>query len=419
MEHVERRTSNVERRRRVVVTGIGAITPIGATISEMWESLVAGRSGVDYIKRIDASTFPTTFGAEVRDFDEARVPVNAELRSILDRKNLFGWVAAADAVNDSGILDAPPERVGVALGTESRRPDFLPRLADGELYPGAYDHMRFSPFVMAGALASRFAFSGPQVTVSTACTSGTQALGVAYQKIQWGEADAMLSGGCDSLIDPLMLTGFSLLGALSKRNDDPSHASRPFDLHRDGFVLGEGAGMLVLEEYEQAKNRGAKIYGEVMGYASTSNAYRLTDSPPDGQGAYLSMKNALADAAVRPEEIGYINAHGTSTHQNDKSETAAIKRCFGGHAPHVPVSSTKSMMGHLVNAGGAVELIICLLTMMNGVLTPTINYEVPDPECDLDYVPNVARRQEVNRALSNSFGFGGINATVVVGRLDS
>jgi 3-oxoacyl-[acyl-carrier-protein] synthase II len=276
--------------------------------------------------------------------------------------------------------------------------------------------MRFSPFVLAGALASHYEFTGPQVTVSTACTSGTQALGVAYQKIQWGEADAMLSGGCDSLIDPLMLTGFSLLGALSKRNDDPSHASRPFDLHRDGFVLGEGAGMLVLEEYEHAKARHATIYGEVMGYASTSNAYRLTDSPPDGQGAYLSMKNALADARVAPEEVGYINAHGTSTHQNDKSETAAIKRCFGDYAPRVPISSTKSMMGHLVNAGGAVELIICLLTIMNGVLTPTINYEVPDPECDLDYVPNVSRRQNVDRALSNSFGFGGINATVVVGR---
>ena len=403
-------------RRRVVVTGVGVITPLGSTVSEMWDSLVAGRSGVDYIKRIDASTFPTTFGAEVRDFEPSRWPGMSRLETILDRKNLFGWAAAADALNDSGLLAARPGRIGVSLGTESRRPDFLPRLADGELYPGAHDHMRFSPFVLAGALASHYEFTGPQVTVSTACTSGTQALGVAYQKIQWGEADAMLSGGCDSLIDPLMLTGFSLLGALSKRNDDPSHASRPFDLHRDGFVLGEGAGMLVLEEYEHAKARHATIYGEVMGYASTSNAYRLTDSPPDGQGAYLSMKNALADARVAPEEVGYINAHGTSTHQNDKSETAAIKRCFGDYAPRVPISSTKSMMGHLVNAGGAVELIICLLTIMNGVLTPTINYEVPDPECDLDYVPNVSRRQNVDRALSNSFGFGGINATVVVGR---
>jgi len=255
--------------------------------------------------------------------------------------------------------------------------------------------------------------------VSTACTSGTQALCVAYQKIQWGEADAMLSGGCDSLIDPLMLTGFSLLGALSKRNDDPSHASRPFDLRRDGFVLGEGAGMLVLEELGHAAARGAHIYGEVKGYASTSNAYRLTDSPPDGQGAYLSMKHALADADVRPDQVGYINAHGTSTLQNDRSETAAIKRCFGEFAPRVAISSTKSMMGHLVNAGGAVELIVCLLTINHSVLTPTINYEVPDPECDLDYVPNVSRPKRVDYALSNSFGFGGINATLVVGRTEA
>jgi 3-oxoacyl-[acyl-carrier-protein] synthase II len=406
-------------RRRVVVTGIGAVTPLGTTISEMWASLVAGRSGVDYIRRIDASTFPTTFGAEIRDLDDARLPRDPVLHSLLDRKNLFGWVAADDALSDSGILTHRPERIGVALGTESRRPDFLPRLADGDLYPGAHDHFRYSPFVMAGTLASYHELTGPQVTVSTACTSGTQALGVAYQKIRWGMADAMLAGGCDSLIDPLMLTGFSLLGALSKRNDDPSRASRPFDLHRDGFVLGEGAGMLVLEEYEHAKARHARIYGEVMGYASTSNAYRLTDSPPDGQGAYLSMRNALADADVRPDEVGYINAHGTSTHQNDRSETAAIKRCFGDYAPRVPISSTKSMMGHLVNAGGAVELIICLLTIIHGVLTPTINYEVPDPECDLDYVPNVSRMQRVDRALSNSFGFGGINATVVVGRADA
>jgi 3-oxoacyl-[acyl-carrier-protein] synthase II len=405
-------------RRRVVVTGIGALTPIGTTIPEMWDGLVAGRSGVDYIKRIDASTFPTTFGAEVHTVDESRYPEDPHLLSVLDRKNLFGWIAAHDALNDSAVLAQRPERVGVSLGTESRRPDFLSRLADGELYPNGSDHLRFSPFVMAGSLASHYGFTGPQVTVSTACTSSTQAIGVAYQRIQWDEADVMLTGGCDSLIDPLMLTGFSLLGALSRRNDDPSHASRPFDLHRDGFVLGEGAGMLVLEEMGHAEARGARIYGEVLGYASTSNAFRLTDSPPDGQGAYLSMKNALSDGGISPEDVGYINAHGTSTHQNDRSETAAIKRCFGHHAPYVPISSTKSMMGHLVNAGGAVELIICLLTLNHGVITPTINYEVPDPECDLDYVPNVARRQRVNLALSNSFGFGGVNATVVVGRAE-
>jgi 3-oxoacyl-[acyl-carrier-protein] synthase II len=403
-------------RRRVVVTGMGVITPIGTTIPGMWNSLVAGRSGVNHIERIDASTFPTTFGAEVRDLDESRFPEDPDLRAILDRKNLFGWIAAADALDDSGILLHRPSRFGVCLGTESRRPDLLPRLADGELYRDAGDHLRFAPFVMAGALASHYGLNGPQMTVSTACTSSTQAVGVAYQKIQWGEADAMLAGGCDSLIDPLMLTGFSLLGALSSRNDDPARASRPFDLHRDGFVLGEGAGMLVLEEIGHAAARGARIHGEVLGYASTSNAYRITDSPPDGQGAYLSMHNAISDARVRKEEVGYINAHGTSTQQNDRSETMAIKRCFGDYARHVPISSTKSMMGHLVNAAGAVELIVCLLTIAHGVLTPTINYDVPDPECDLDYVPNASRPKRVDCALSNSFGFGGINATVVVGR---
>jgi 3-oxoacyl-[acyl-carrier-protein] synthase II len=406
-------------RHRVAITGIGAVTPVGSTIADMWTALVAGRSGVDHIRRIDASTFPTTFGAEVDDLSRDRFPTDAGLLELLDRKNLFGWVAAADAVADSGLLGHPrAARIGVSIGTESRRPEFLRQLAAANLYGHPLDHLRHAPFVLCGALARHYALTGPQLTVSTACTSGTQAVGVAFQKVRWGEADAMVAGGCDSLIDPLMLTGFSLLGALSTRNDDPPRASRPFDLYRDGFVLGEGAGMLVLEELECARARRAHIYGEVLGYASTSNAYRLTDSPPDGHGAYLAMRNAIDDAGLRPGDIGYINAHGTSTRQNDLSETAAIKRCFGEHAKRVPVSSTKSMMGHLVNAGGAVELIVCLLTIDCGIVTPTINYEAPDPECDLDYVPNLARLQRVDRALSNSFGFGGINATVVVGRVD-
>jgi len=406
-------------RRRVVVTGIGVVTPVGSTIERMWDSLVAGRGGVDHIKRIDASTFPTTIGAEVKDLESSRLPTDPAILELLDRKNQFGWVAAADALADSGLLQLKPERVGLSIGTESRRPDFLNRLAANRVYVGETAHLRYSPFVIGCALSSQYGFNGPLFTISTACTSGTQALGVAYQTIQWNKADAMLAGGCDSLIDPLMLTGFSLLGALSTRNDDPAHASRPFDLHRDGFVLGEGAGMLVLEELEHARRRGAKIYGEVMGYASSSNAYRLTDSPPDGQGAYLSMTNAIADAGLAPKDIHYINAHGTSTHQNDKSETAAIKRCFGDYAYDLPTSSTKSMMGHLVNGGGAVELIVCLLTIKHNLLTPTINYETPDPECDLDYVPNHARPHRVDHALSNSFGFGGINATVVVGRVNA
>jgi len=274
-------------RRRVVVTGVGAVTPVGTTVATMWESLVAGRSGVGHIRSIDASTFPTRIGAEVLDLDAARLPTGPDMAgtiNLLDRKNQFGWVAAAEALADSGILHRRPGRIGISIGTESRRPDFLKQLSIGDVYEGHHAHLRYSPFVFGGVLSQHYDLTGPQFTVSTACTSGTQALGVAYQAIQWGKADAMLAGGCDSLIDPLMLTGFSLLGALSTRNDDPSHASRPFDLHRDGFVLGEGAGMLVLEEHEHARARGARIYGEVRGYASTSNAYRLTDSPPDGQG---------------------------------------------------------------------------------------------------------------------------------------
>jgi len=402
-------------RRRVAVTGLGAVTPVGSTIDQMWRSLVAGRSGVDYIRRFDASTFPTTFGAEVKDFDDTRLPADPAVRRLLDRKNSFGWVAAAEALADSRLLDSPPPRIGVAIGTESRRPELLERLAGGKMYSASDDYLRYSPFLVVGVLASHYCFTGPQLTVSTACTSGTQALGVAYEAIRRGRADAMLAGGCDSLIDPLMLTGFSLLGALSTRNDSPQTASRPFDLQRDGFVLGEGAGMLVLEEFDHAVARGAPIHGEICGYASSSNAYRITDSPPDGQGAYLAMTRAIADAGLEPGDIDYINAHGTSTRQNDRSETTAIRRCFGAYASRVPISSTKSMMGHLVNAGGAVESIVCLLTIRHGVITPTINYEVEDPECDLDYVPNVSRRQRVDRALSNSFGFGGINASVVVG----
>ncbi len=409
---------STSQHRRVVVTGMGVVTPLGSTIDGMWKRLVAGECAIDQIRRIDASTFPTTIGAEVHEFDESKLPADPATRAILDRKNQFGWVSAADALADSKLLDHRPPCIGISIGTESRRPDFLDRLAAGLVYPNTGDHLRYSPFVLGGALSAHHKLDGPQMTVSTACTSGTQAMGIAYQKVKWGIADAMLTGGCDSLIDPLMLTGFSLLGALSKRNDEPAKASRPFDLHRDGFVLGEGAGMLIFEELEHARARGAKIYGEVLGYASSSNAYRLTDSPPDGQGAYLSMRDAINDAGLRPDQIDYINAHGTSTHQNDHSETMAIKRCFGDHARTLCISSTKSMMGHLVNGGGAVELIVCLLSMINGVVTPTINYDTPDPECDLDYVPNVARKQKVEHTLSNSFGFGGINATIVAGKYE-
>jgi 3-oxoacyl-[acyl-carrier-protein] synthase II len=404
-------------RHRVAITGMGVVTPIGSTVDSLWASLVAGRSGVDHIQRFDASAFPTTFGAEVRDLTDDRLPLEGTAQALLERKDRYGWVAAMDALRDAAwTADTRPAHVGISIGTEARRPDLLARLAAGRLYRRADDHLRYSPFVLAGLLAREHGFCGPMFTVSTACTSGTQAVGAAFEQVRSGDADAMLAGGCDSLIDPMMLSGFSLLGALSRRNDDPPRASRPFDAGRDGFVLGEGAGMLVLENLAVARARGAYIHAEIMGYASTSNAYRLTDSPPDGEGAYLAMQRAISDAGLRPEQIGYINAHGTSTRQNDRSETNAIKRCFGRAVSAVPVSSTKSMTGHLVNAGGAVEAIICVLTLGRDVLPPTINLETPDDECDLDYVPNRARPAHVDYVLSNSFGFGGINASVVLSR---
>jgi len=397
-------------RHRVVVTGIGAVTPLGSTIPLFWERLVAGTSGVRPIRRFDASRFPTTFAAEVSDSDH-------DGSGRLSRKDWFGWVAASQALADAGLDGAAGgARIGIAIGTERRCQDLLERIARRAIYDDDGDHVRESPFALAAALAADRRFEGPQLTIAAACASSTQAIGLAFQKIQWGDADVMLAGGCDSLVDPVMLTAFGRLGALSTRNADPAAASRPFDLHRDGFVLGEGAGMLVLERHDHAVARGHRIYAEVLGYGASSNAYRVTDLPADGQGLYLSMKWALEDAGLVPADVQYINAHGTSTLQNDRSETAAIKRCFGDRASQIPVTATKSMIGHLVCAGGAVELIVTILTLMHGVITPTINYEVPDPECDLDYVPNAARRARVDTALSNSSGFGGVNASVLVGR---
>jgi 3-oxoacyl-[acyl-carrier-protein] synthase II len=404
-------------RRRVVVTGIGVVTPLGSTIPIFWGNLVHGRSAARAITRFDASCFPTQFAAEVRDVGETGGPGEPTVCTLLDRKDRFGWVAATAALQDAQLPDSTSRhRIGIAVGTERRSPSFLDRIAAKSRYDKPSDHLRTSPFVVSSALAALHGFGGPHLIISSACASSSQAIGVAYQKIRWGEADAMVAGGCDSVVDPLSLSGFSRIGALSTDNANPSHASRPFDRRRDGFVLGEGAGMLVLEELRHATVRAAHIYGEVLGYGSSSNGYRITDSPADGEGAYRAMRLALEDARVQPETVDYINAHGTSTPQNDRSETAAIKRCFGPCARTIPISSTKSMIGHLVTASGAVQLIVCLLTIAHGVITPTINYEEPDPECDLDYVPNEARLSRVGIALSNAFGFGGVNAAVLVGR---
>lgn len=418
------------KRRRVVITGMGAVTPVGHTVAATWESLHAGRCGIDTISVFDASTFETRIGGEVRGFPFHRLQVLEGLAEVLDRKNSFGVAAAQQAMADAGLN--PPEgidasRFGVSLGTEGRRDRLLPELQHRKLWPRnpeerlralrevpADEYLRYSPYGLAYVLSGMWGARGPILTISTACTSSSQALGFAFDKIRNGQADIMLAGGAESLMEPTMVASFILLGALSKRNDEPATASRPFDATRDGFVLAEGGAMLVLEDAWHAYRRGAHIYAELVGFGCSINAYRITDSPPDGQGPYLAMRAALDDAGLQPQDVDYINAHGTSTVQNDASETVAIKRCLGEHAGRVPVSSTKSMTGHMVNAAGAIEAVISVLAIRDGFIPPTINYREPDPVCDLDYVPNVGRHQPVRTVLSNSFGFGGSNGTLAL-----
>lgn len=419
-------------RRRVVITGIGAITPIGNSVEEMWKSLQEGKSGIGLITHFDASQFPTTFAAEVKNFnlpDFVDDPDRFEHAGLNIR---FAIGAARQAVEDSGVLGSvDPSRFGVYLGAGEGQQNF-PRVmsliaetqTDGHVNLeeftrvglqrlNAQQELEQEPNMPAGHLASLFDAQGPNLNCLTACAASSQAIGEGTEIIRRGDADVMLSGGAHSMIHPFGVTGFNLLTALSTHNQDPQRASRPFDRNRDGFVLGEGAGMVILEELEHAKRRGARIYAELVGYGSTADAYRITDIHPEGRGAVACINMALKDAHLNPGDIQYINAHGTSTEVNDKVETAAIKTSFGPLAYKTPVSSIKSMMGHLIAAAGSVEAITCLLAMRDGVLPPTINYETPDPECDLDYVPNVARQAPVKRALSNSFGFGGQNCSLI------
>ncbi|MGH9414527.1 MAG: beta-ketoacyl-[acyl-carrier-protein] synthase family protein [Terriglobales bacterium] len=419
--------------RRVVITGLGAITPLGHNVAETWEGLRAGRCGIGPLTLFDASTFETRIGGEVKGFDpeKVRVTAQADIADALDRKNAFGWVAAREAFADAGLTpgsaEAEPRRLGIALGTEGRRDSLLPELAERKLRPPdvaarrkalaavpSWEYLRYSPYGLGYVLAAEFQARGPITTISTACTSSSQALGYALDVIRSGAADVMLAGGAECLMEPTMVAGFILLGALSKNNDHPWQASRPFDRERDGFVLAEGGAMLVLEEAGHARRRGARIYAELAGFGMSINAYRITDMPPDGQGPMLAMKAALADAGMRPEQVDYINAHGTSTLQNDASETAAIKRSLGEWAYKIPVSSTKSMTGHMVNAAGAIEALISVKAIGDGFVPPTINYEHRDPVCDLDYVPNQGREQAVRTVVSNSFGFGGSNGSLVL-----
>ena len=421
-------------RRRVVVTGIGWVTPLGADIETVWKRVLAGESGVGYITHFDATNFPTRIAAEVRDWDLSDVGENPEEWKYQGRHTHFAVGAAKKAVSDSGILDTPldPTRFGVYTGSGEGQQDFdrftemmVAALEDGGLNLAKFTRkgleilhpiaeLEQEPNMPAGHLAALFDAQGPNINCLTACAASSQAIGEATDIIRRGEADVMLSGGTHTMIHPFGVTGFSLLTALSTRNDEPTRASRPFDRLRDGFVLGEGAGFVVLEELERAKRRGAQIYGEILGYGSTADAFRITDTHPEGRGAISCIRMALRDAGL--DRVDYINAHGTSTTVNDKVETLAIKQVFGQEAYRIPVSSTKSMMGHLIAAAGATELILCLLAIRDQVLPPTINYEVPDPECDLDYVPNTAREARCEVALSNSFGFGGQNISLIVGR---
>jgi 3-oxoacyl-[acyl-carrier-protein] synthase II len=418
----------IERRlfemTRVVITGMGAITPLGNDVETFWRNVVAGRSGVGPITLFDASAMKTRIAAEVKGFDPEAWFGRKEARR-MDRYAQFALAATQQALQDARLDPAhvDRERVGVILGTGIG--------GIGALVQGVETLMtrgpdRISPFMVPmmladtapGLIAIAYGFRGPNMAVVTACASGTNAIGEAMHLIRRGDADVVIAGGAEAAILPVAVAAFNVMGTISTRNEEPERASRPFDRTRDGFVMGEGAGILILERLEHARARGARIYAEVVGYGTSADAYHITAPLENGEGAALAMRRALADASLSPREIDYINAHGTGTPLNDKSETQAIKAVFGEAAYDVPISSTKSMIGHLLGAAGAVEAIVCIRAITDGVIPPTINYEHPDPECDLDYVPNVARRKPVRTAMSNSFGFGGHNACVIFRRYE-
>jgi 3-oxoacyl-[acyl-carrier-protein] synthase II len=405
-------------RRRVVVTGCGALTPVGNTTEEYWSALSQGRSGVGPITKFDATGYPTRIAAEVRGFDPLAFVDKKEARR-LDPYLQYAIACSAMAVGDAGLdtgrVDA--HRFGVLIGSGIGG---ISTLLEGEEIRKTKGFDRVSPFVIpmliinmaAGLVSMRFGAKGPNSSVVTACATGNHAIGDAFKIIQRGDADVMIAGGAEAIIVPLTIAGFCAMKAMSTRNDEPDKASRPFDAGRDGFVCGEGGGIVILEALEHAERRDARIYAEVIGYGMTGDAHHMTAPDPEGDGAMRAMTLALADAGVAPTDVGYINAHGTSTPYNDKFETLAIKRVFGGHAGRLAVSSTKSMTGHLLGAAGGIEAIATVLALHHGLLPPTINYETPDPECDLDYVPNQARKQDIDVAMSNAFGFGGTNATL-------
>lgn len=409
--------------QRVVATGIGMVTPLAHDVPGTWAAILAGRSGIGPITQFDTTHFKTTIAAEVRDFDASRYVDKQQVRR-MDRFLHLAAAAAREALADArfAMTDHDPRRVGVVIGSGIGGVHTLLEQNQVVLERGP---RRVSPFAVPGLMLNSAAAHvsieigarGPNLALATACATGTHAIGEAGEVIRRGQADVVIAGGSEAAIVPMAMAGFENMGALSSRNDEPARASRPFDAGRDGFVMGEGAGIIVLERLDRARARGAHIYGELIGYGITADAYHITAPAESGVGAAECMHMALAGAGLAPEAVDYINAHGTSTPLNDAGETRAIKQVFGDHAYRLAVSSTKSMTGHLMGAAGAIEAAFCLLALRDQILPPTINYEAPDPTCDLDYVPNQARPARVDVAMSNSFGFGGHNGTVMFRRL--
>jgi 3-oxoacyl-[acyl-carrier-protein] synthase II len=409
--------------KRVVITGIGIFSPIGKTLAEFWENCKKGASGIGPMTQIDANQLESRIAGEVDDFNPRDYLSFKDVKR-MDRFTQFASAAALQAVQDSGIeLDKEDNsRVGVLIGSGIGG---LKTITTQQDVLREHGPKRVSPFLIpmlitnmaSGYVSMLLKVKGPNLSISTACATASHALGEAAHIIKEGDAEVMIAGGSEAAITELGVAGFCSMKALSTRNDEPERASRPFDKDRDGFVIGEGAGVMILESYEHAKKRGARIYCELRGYGATGDAYHLTAPSPDGEGAIRSMQAALNDARLNPEEIDYINAHGTSTPLNDKMETAAIKVVFGKNAYNIPVSSTKSMIGHLLGASGCVELAACCCSIQENIIHPTVNHEVPGPECDLDYVPGTSREANVRNALSNSLGFGGHNATLIVSRI--
>ena len=410
-------------KRRVVVTGLGVITPVGNDVATTWRSLVEGKSGSGPITKFDAATFPVRFACEVKGFDPLQYMDRKEAKRA-DHYTQYALAGAVQAMRDAGFVDGngyDPDRTGVILGSGI---DGLKSFEEQHDVYRERGPSKISPFfipmfiadIAAGIVSMRFNAKGPNYATVSACATSAHAIGDAFRAIQYGDADIMITGGAEATVTPMAIGGFANMKALSERNDSPATASRPFEATRDGFVMGEGAGVVVLEELDHARRRGAKIHAEIVGYGATGDAYHLTAPAPDGEGAQRAMKRAMADAGLTAGDVQYINAHGTSTPANDFNETRAIKAVFGDRAAGINVSSTKSCTGHMLGAAGAVEFVVCALAVQNGVIPPTINYAVADPECDLNYTPNAPVEREVNAALSNSFGFGGHNVALAVRR---